>query len=122
LGGHIETGFLTPTATNSPNVTIWTIIPPVTNTPSVIILPPFTLPAAINPIPATNVLRVFGVLYGTNFMVIYPNWASNCAIDFRTNLSRGVWGPVSAPSNILGNYIVMPVPARTSSGFFRLRH
>ena len=122
LGGHIETGFPTPTATNSPNVTIWTVIPPVTNSPPVINLPPFTLPATINPSPATNILQVFGVPYGTNFMVIYPNWASNCAIDFRTNLSQGSWVPVSAPSNILGNYIVVPVPFKTSTGFFRLRH
>jgi hypothetical protein len=122
LGGHIETGFPTPTATNSPNVTIWMIIPPVTNSPSVIKLPPFTLPAAINPIPATNILQVFGVPYGTNFMVIYPNWASNCAIDFRTNLLQGSWIPMNAPSNILGNYIVVPVPLKTSTGFFRLRH
>ncbi|MGO9586868.1 MAG: phosphocholine-specific phospholipase C [Limisphaerales bacterium] len=122
LGGHIETGSVTPTATNSPNVTIWTIIPPVTNAPPVIHLPPFTLPVTINPVPPTNVLQVFGVSYGTNFMVIYPNWASNCAIDFRTNISQGSWVPVSAPSNILGNYMVVPVPLKSSAGYFRLRH
>ena len=50
LGGHIETGVPTPTATNSTNVTIWMVIPPVTNSPLVINLPPFTLPATINPV------------------------------------------------------------------------
>ncbi len=121
LGGHIETGFPTPTATNSPNTTIWMVIPPVTNSPPVTNLPPFTLPANINPIPATNVLQVSGVTYGTNFMVIYPNWASNCAIDFRTNLFLGSWVPVNAPSNVLGNYLVVPVPLAPSAGYFRLR-
>jgi hypothetical protein len=84
--------------------------------------PPFALPASINPIPATNILQVFGVPYGTNFMVIYPDWASNCTIDFRTNLTRVSWGPVSAPSNILGNYTVVPMPIKTAAGYFRLRH
>ncbi len=121
LIGHIETGFPTLTATNSPNVNIW-IIPPATNSIPVTNLPPFTLPGTLDPIPATDRLAVFGIPYGTNFMVIYPHWASNCAIEFSPNLKPNSWAPVNTASNIMGNYLVVPLPLTPSNGFFRLRH
>jgi hypothetical protein len=123
LAGHIETGYIASTASNSPAVTIW-VIPSGTNSmPATNAVPaPFALPSTLDPVPATNVLKVFGVVYGTNFMVLYPGWASNCVIEARTNLFLGSWVPVNAASNIMGNYIVVPLPLTPPNRCFRLRH
>ncbi|HXR03241.1 MAG TPA: phospholipase domain-containing protein, partial [Verrucomicrobiae bacterium] len=119
LAGHVETGSVTPTANYSTNVTIW-VSPPTNSTPATN-LPPFTLPASINPVPATNVLTLYGVPYGTNLMLVYPNWASNSIIEFSPGLVPVSWTPVNAVSNVLGNYLVVPQPLNLPAGFFRLR-
>jgi len=125
LEGHVETGNAMPTASNAPNVTIW-IIPPTTNSPPGTNTPPnppgpFTLPSGLNPVPATNALLVFGVPYGTNFMVIYPQWASNCVVEYSATLASNSWIPAFAPATNLGNYFVAPLPLTPSNAFFRLR-
>jgi hypothetical protein len=126
LVGHIETGSVTPTANYSSNATIWVNppvpnSPPVTNSPPATNLPPFTLPAGISPTPPTNALTLYGVFYGTNLMLIHPNWASNDVVEFSPSLAPASWTPVDAVSNVLGNYLVVPQPLNLPAGFFRLR-
>ena len=120
LTGHVETGLATPTANNSPSASIW-IIPPA-NSGSGTNLPPFTLPYTLSPIPPTNFLAVVGVPYGTNYMVIYPHWASNYVVEFSSSLKPNSWVAVNTASNVIGNYLVVPLPLTPSNGFFRLRH
>ena len=119
LTGHIETGWPTPTATNGASASNF-ILPPL-----VIIPPaPFVLPGFLNPVPDTNTLAMLGTTYQTNYVLIYPAWASNYTLESRASLASGSWNPFVPPTNSLGNftnYRVVPLPLTGPGRFFRLR-
>jgi len=125
LTGHIETSLPTLTATNAPGSNIWdiwlappVIVPPpaLTNSPPVI-----SLLASLNPVPPTSPLTLYQTCYDTNFVLVFPTWASNYTIESRGSLQTGSWIPVTVTSNVIGNYIIVGVPFSSSNQYFRLR-
>jgi phospholipase C len=125
LTGYIETGLPGLTATNAPDANIWDIwLPPpvIVPPPALTNSPPVTnLLASISPIPPNSPLTLYATCYDTNFVLVFPAWASNCIIESSANLRPGSWAPVNVRSNIIGNYIVVGVPFSPSNQFFRLR-
>jgi phospholipase C len=125
LTGYIETGLPGLTATNAPDANIWDIwLPPpvIVPPPALTNSPPVTkLLASISPIPPNSPLTLYETCYDTNFVLVFPAWASNCIIESSANLRPGSWAPLNVRSNIIGNYIVVGVPFSPSNQFFRLR-
>ncbi len=122
LAGHIEPGFPTSTATNGASASNF-ILPPV---PPLVIIPPppFVLPGFLSPVPDTNTLAILGTTYQTNYVLIYPAWASNYTLESSANLASGSWNQFIPPTNSLGNfpnYRVVPLPLTGPGRFFRLR-
>jgi hypothetical protein len=106
---------LPPVATNPPPV-VTNSLPRLTNSP-----PVTNLLAALNPVPGTDSLPLYATSFYTNFVLVYPAWASNFAVEFSPGPAPGSWTPVTVTSNIMGNYLVVPLPLTSSNGFFRLR-
>lgn len=119
LAGRIETGFPQPTATNASGATSFPLPTLVTYPP-----PPFALPGFISPVPDTNCLRIFYSTYTTNFVLIYPAWATNYTVESCVNPVSGPWTELAPSTNSLGvfsNYMVVPLPMNSPGRFFRLR-
>jgi hypothetical protein len=84
----------------------------------------FVLPDFLSPVPDTNSLRIVGAIYRTNFVLIYPAWASNYFIETFVNLPSGMSPEIIAPTHFLGpftHYRVVPVPMESGGRLFRLR-
>jgi hypothetical protein len=105
------------------------ILPPTDTAPPVIPPPPVmtnsasvtdTL-ASLPSIPGTNSLPLLATTYSTNVVLIYPAWASNFVIETSPSLAAGSWLELNAPLNLLGNYLVVGLPAPSSNMYFRLR-
>lgn len=119
LAGRIETGFPQPTATNASGATSFAL-------PPLVIIPPapFVLPGHLSPVPDINSLNIVGTLYSTNFVLIYPAWATNYTVESSTEPVFGPWTEVPPTTNSLGvfsNYVVIPLPMNSPGRFFRLR-
>ena len=125
LAGHVETSQLTLTATNAPDSNIWDIwLPPpvIVPPPDLTNSPPVTgLLASLNPVPPAGPLMLYQTSYDTNFVLVFPAWASSYTIESRGSLQTGSWVPVNLKSNVIGNYIIVGIPFSPSNQYFRLR-
>ncbi|HEY2952435.1 MAG TPA: alkaline phosphatase family protein [Verrucomicrobiae bacterium] len=119
LAGHIESGFPVLTATNALGTINFPLPTGVTNPP-----PAFVLPDFLSPVPETNSLTIIGTIYRTNFVLIYPAWASNYFIESFVNLPSGQSSEIIVPTNFLGaftHYRAVPLPMESAGRLFRLR-
>jgi phospholipase C len=123
--GHIETGALMATEPVLPPRLVPLPPPPpfiplaplvLTNAPSVT-----NLLAAIPAAPDTNSLPFYATHFGTNLVLIYPAWASNCTVLASSSLTPDSWSPLNVTPTNMGNYAVAVMPASSNIMFFRLR-
>ncbi|HEX9045485.1 MAG TPA: alkaline phosphatase family protein [Verrucomicrobiae bacterium] len=127
LEGHIETGVFS--VTETPAIVGDPLAVPTNGAPSVSTVPIWSINNAVNsyiaqnPLPpaSTNPPALAITAYGTNCALIYPGWASNCVVEYKSALNAGTWTQLPAPTLSISNYDVVILPETNAGQYFRLR-